>query len=418
MSLHDDMLKIGEQALKAARELAKLSTRKKNAILEAMAEEIDAQRDIIKTANAKDLATGKENGLSPAMIDRLELTDARIDSIVKGLQNVAALTDPVGSEISKWMRPNGLEIKKMRVPIGVIGIIFESRPNVTADAAALCLKTANATILRGGKEAIHSNLALAKAMREGGLKKDMPEHAVQLIETTDRDAVRELCQLTGFVDLIIPRGGEGLIQAVTKMAHVPVIKHYKGICHTYVDAAADLDMAAAIAENAKCQRPGVCNAMETLLVHKDIAEDFLPKMIERLKARSVEVRGDETVQSIVSDVVPATEDDWYAEYLEMILAIRVVDNVDAAVEHINQYGSHHSDAIISADEDAQKIFLNEVDSSTVYVNASTRFTDGSEFGMGAEIGISTDKLHARGPMGLQELCTYKFVVSGTGQIRD
>lgn len=418
MNLHDEMLTIGQQALKASRQLAKLSARKKNCILEAMAEEISAQRQLIKFANAKDLEAAKENGLSPAMIDRLELCDDRIDSIIKGLQNVAALKDPVGSEISKWMRPNGLEIKKMRVPIGVIGIIFESRPNVTADAAALCLKTANATILRGGKEAIHSNRAIAQAMRDGGLKKDMPEHAVQLIQTTDREAVRELCQLTGFVDLVIPRGGESLISAVTKMAHVPVIKHYKGICHTFVDATADLPNAMDICENAKCQRPGVCNSMETLLVHQDVAEAFLPKMVERLQAQGVEVRGDETVQKLAANIVPATEADWYEEYLEMILSIRVIENVDAAVEHINHYGSHHSDAILSKDEPSQKIFLNEVDSSTVYVNASTRFTDGSEFGMGAEIGISTDKLHARGPMGLDELCTYKYVISGTGQTRD
>jgi glutamate-5-semialdehyde dehydrogenase len=418
MSLHDEMKKIGEQALLASRQLAKLSSRKKNAILEAMADEIDAQREIIKEANAKDLAAGKENGLSDAMLDRLALTDDRIDGIIKGLQNVAALTDPVGGEISKWMRPNGLEIKKIRVPIGVIGIIFESRPNVTADAAALCLKTANATILRGGKEAIHSNRALAQAMQDGGIKKEMPEHAVQLIQTTDREAVRELCQLTGLVDLIIPRGGESLINAVTQMAHVPVIKHYKGVCHTFIDATADQENAIAICENAKCQRPGVCNSMETLLVHQDVAKEILPKLIDRLRTRGVEIRGDKTVQQIVSDVLPATEEDWYAEYLEMILSIRVVASVDAAVEHINHYGSHHSDAILTKDEASQKIFLNEVDSATVYVNASTRFTDGSEFGMGAEIGISTDKLHARGPMGLDELCTYKYIVSGTGQIRE
>ncbi len=417
MNLHEQMVKIGEQALAAARQLAKLSTRKKNAILEAMAEEIDAQREIIKSANAKDLEAGKENGLSPAMLDRLSLTDERIDSIVKGLQNVAALPDPVGAELGSWMRPNGLEIKKVRVPIGVIGIIFESRPNVTADAAALCLKTSNATILRGGKESINSNIAIAKAMSDGGVKKGMPEFAVQLIETTDRDAVRELCQLTGFVDLIIPRGGESLIRAVTEMAHVPVIKHYKGVCHTFIDSEANFEMALPIIENAKCQRPGVCNAMETLLVNKDVAESFLPIAAKRLRDCGVELRGCEITQSILPDVIPATEDDWYEEYLDLILAIRVVDDIDMAIEHINKYGSHHSDAIITENAEAQAQFLNEIDSSTVYVNASTRFTDGSEFGMGAEIGISTDKLHARGPMGLEELCTYKFVVNGTGQVR-
>jgi len=305
----------------------------------------------------------------------------------------------------------------VRVPIGVIAIIFESRPNVTADAASLCFKTSNAVILRGGKEAVRSNQAIAKALRDGGAKKEMPTDAIQLVETTDRDAVRELAQMTGKVDLIIPRGGEGLIKAVSEMAWVPVIKHYKGVCHTYVDASADIDMALAISENAKVQRPGVCNAMETLLVHKDVADAFLPKMIARFKECGVELHGDETVQKFDSDVIAATEADWPEEYLDLTLAIRVVDSVDAAIEHINLYGSKHSDAIVTADAEAEKAFLAQVDSSSVYVNASTRFTDGAEFGMGAEIGISTDKLHARGPMGLEELTTYKFVIEGTGQIR-
>ncbi len=418
MDVKEQILKIGEDALAASRKLAKLSSRKKNVILEAMAEELDAQRAFIQEKNAKDLAAGKENGLSPAMLDRLELTDARIDGMIKGLRDVAVLNDPVGDEISTWNRPNGLEIIKLRVPIGVIGIIFESRPNVTCDAAALCFKTSNAVILRGGKEAIHSNLAIAKAMQVGGAAKGMPENAIQLISTTDREAVKVMCQMTDYLDLIIPRGGEGLIKAVTEMAHVPVIKHYKGVCHTYVDAAADLDMAWKIAENAKCQRPGVCNAMETLLVHKDIAEAFLPKMGEILEARGVELRGDEAARRHLSSAKSATEADWYEEYLEMILAIRVVDDVDAAVAHINKYGSSHSDAIVTQDAKAEKTFLAEVDSASVYVNASTRFSDGAEFGMGAEIGISTDKLHARGPMGLEELTTYKFVIEGKGQIRE
>jgi glutamate-5-semialdehyde dehydrogenase len=418
MDVKEQILKIGEDALAASRDLAKLSTRKKNAILEAMAEELDAQRGFIQTENQKDLAAGKKNGLSSAMLDRLELTDARIDGMIKGLRDVAVLNDPVGSEISTWNRPNGLEIKKVRVPIGVIGIIFESRPNVTCDAAALCFKTSNAVILRGGKEAIHSNLAIAKAMQTGGASKGMPAKAIQLIPITDREAVKVMCQMTDYLDLIIPRGGEGLIQAVTEMSHVPVIKHYKGVCHTYIDASADLDMAWKISENAKCHRPGVCNAMETLVVHKDIAEAFLPKMGEIFNARGVEIRGDETVCQSIPAAIPATEADWYEEYLEMILAIRVVDDVDAAVAHINQYGSGHSDAIVAQDEKAEKTFLAEVDSSSVYVNASTRFTDGAEFGMGAEIGISTDKLHARGPMGLEELTTYKFVIAGKGQIRE
>ncbi len=417
MNLHEEMILMGEKAVAASRELAKLSTKKKNAILEAMADELTAQKDAIQEANAKDLAAGKEAGLSSAMLDRLELNDARIEGMVKGLLDVAVLKDPVGTELSCWNRPNGLQIKKVRVPIGVIAIIFESRPNVTADAASLCFKTSNAVILRGGKEAVHSNQAIAKALREGGAKKEMPADAIQLVETTDRDAVRELAQMTGKVDLIIPRGGEGLIKAVSEMAWVPVIKHYKGVCHTYIDATADIDMALAISENAKCQRPGVCNAMETLLVHKDAADAFLPKMIARFKECGVELHGDETVQKFDSDVLAATEADWYEEYLNLTLAIRVVDSVDAAIEHINTYGSHHSDTIVTADADAEKAFLAQIDSAAVYVNASTRFTDGAEFGMGAEIGISTDKLHARGPMGLEELTTYKFVIEGTGQIR-
>jgi len=418
MDVKEQVLKIGADAKAASRELAKLSTRKKNAILEAMADELDARRDAIKAENAKDLSAGKEAGLSSAMLDRLELTDARIDGMIKGLRDVAVLNDPVGELISTWNRPNGLEIRKVRVPIGVIGIIFESRPNVTCDAAALCFKTSNAVILRGGKEAIHSNLAIARAMEAGGSTKGMPANAIQLIPTTDREAVKVMCQMTGYLDLIIPRGGESLIKAVTEMSHVPVIKHYKGVCHTFVDASADLGMAWRIAENAKCQRPGVCNAMETLLVHKDIAGEFLPKMGEILEARGVEIRGDDTVRQLIPTAGPATEEDWYEEYLEMILAVRVVDDIDAAIAHINKYGSGHSDAIVTQDEKSEKAFLAEVDASSVYVNASTRFTDGAEFGMGAEIGISTDKLHARGPMGLEELTTYKFVIHGKGQIRE
>jgi glutamate-5-semialdehyde dehydrogenase len=418
MDVKEQVLEIGAKSKAASRELAKLSTRKKNAILEAMAEELDAQRGFIQEENAKDLAAGKEAGLSNAMLDRLELTDDRIDGMIKGLRDVAVLNDPVGQEISTWNRPNGLEIHKRRVPIGVIGIIFESRPNVTCDAAALCFKTSNAVILRGGKEAIHSNLAIASAMQKGGAAKGMPENSIQLIPMIDREAVKVMCRMTDYLDLIIPRGGEGLIKAVTEMSHVPVIKHYQGICHTFIDASADLNMGWAIAENAKCQRPGVCNAMETLLVHKDIASAFLPKMGEIFTERGVEVRGDELTTKLIGTAKPATEDDWYEEYLELIVAIRTVDDVDAAIEHINKYGSGHSDAIVTQDEKSEKAFLAEVDSSSVYVNASTRFTDGAEFGMGAEIGISTDKLHARGPMGLEELTTYKFVIEGKGQIRD
>jgi len=411
------MIEMGVKAVHASRELAKLSSKKKNAILEAMADEIGAQKTAIQEANAKDLAAGREAGLSGAMLDRLTLTDARIDGMIKGLREVAVLKDPVGKKLATIQRPNGLQIKKVRVPIGVIAIIFESRPNVTAEAASLCFKTANAVILRGGKEAMHSNAAIAKALRDGGKKQKMPADAIQLVETTDRDAVRELAQMVGKIDLIMPRGGESLIKAVTEMAWVPVIKHYKGVCHTFVDANADIDMALAIAENAKCQRPGVCNAMETLLVHKDIADAFLPRMIARFKQLGVELRGDKAVQKFDVSIKPATEEDWYAEYLDMILSIRIVKNVQAAIEHINTYGSQHSDAIVTTDAKAAKKFLSQVDSATVYVNASTRFTDGGEFGMGAEIGISTDKLHARGPMGLEELTTYKYVISGSGQVR-
>lgn len=418
MSLHEEMLAMGQQALKASRDLAALSTRRKNAILEAMADELDARRDLLKEENQKDLDAGRAAGLSPAMLDRLLLTDSRISGMIKGIQNVIGLSDPVGENISTWVRPNGLNIEKVRVPIGVIGIIFESRPNVTADATVLCFKTSNAVILRGGKEAIYSNRAIAKALQEGGAAKGLPENAIQLIQTTDREAVKELCQLEGLVDLVIPRGGEGLIRAVTECARVPVIKHYKGVCHVYVDQAADMDMALAIAENAKCQRPGVCNSLETLLVHESIGEEFIPQMAEVFAKRQVEVRGDEAARKWVPELKEATVEDWAREYLDRIIALKVVPDTAAAVEHINHYGSHHSDAIITADESAQKYFLAAVDSSTVYVNASTRFTDGAEFGMGAEIGISTDKLHARGPMGLGELTTYKYMVRGNGQIRE
>ena len=418
MSIQEEINQIGINAKQASRELARLSSRKKNIILEEMAKCLDQKREVIKIANANDLDTAKDSGLSSAMIDRLALTDQRIDGMIKGLHDVAVLNDPVGDEITAWNRPNGLHIKKIRAPIGVIGIIFESRPNVTCDAAALCFKTSNAVILRGGKEAIHSNLAIAQALQEGGENKGLPKNAIQLVSTIDRDAVRELCRMTKYLDLIIPRGGEGLINAVTEMALVPVIKHYKGICHTYVDATADLDMALAITENAKCQRPGVCNAMETLLVHKDIAPRFLPKIGEILHTKNVTIVGDKICCEQIHAAKPAEESDWHTEYLDLMLSIKTVDGVDDAIDHINHYGSGHSDAIISSDDTSKNKFLAEIDSSSVYVNASTRFTDGAEFGMGAEIGISTDKLHARGPMGLEELTTYKFIIEGTGQIRD
>ena len=418
MSLHDDISAMGDRAVAAARQLVPLNARKKKAILQAMADELGARKPAVLAANAVDLEEGRNAGLASAMLDRLQLTATRFESMVDGLREVSELTDPIGKKITRWIRPNGLEIVKRRVPIGVIGIIYESRPNVTADTAGLCIKTSNAVILRGGKEAVHSNAAIADALTAGGMSKGLPEHAIQLVGTTDRDAVRELVQMVGRVDLVIPRGGESLIRAVTEQAHVPVIKHYKGVCHTYVDASADMDMAARIVENAKCQRPGVCNAMETLLVHESIAPEFLPSISRRLMELGVELRGDERARALVPGMGGATEEDWYAEYLDLILAVRVVPSVKAAVEHVNQYGSGHSDAIVAASEGAQNAFTQEVDSATVYVNASTRFTDGGEFGMGAEIGISTDKLHARGPMGLEELTTYKYVIQGKGQIRE
>ena len=419
MDLREDMMRLGDQAVEASRELARLSARKKNAILMAMADEVESRRELLKQANAKDLEMARTAGMSGALLDRLTLTDARIAGMAKGLRDVSGLKDPVGSVISRWIRPNGIEIVKTRIPIGVIAIIYEARPNVTADAAGLCFKTANAVILRGGKEALQSNLAIVEALQAGGRKKGLPDHAIQLVQTTDREAVKELVRLEGKVDLVIPRGGESLIRAVVEEARVPVIKHYKGVCHTYVDASADLEMALKICENAKCQRPGVCNAMETLLVHEAVAAQFLPKMAARLGGElKVELRGDEAARALVPSMNPASEEDWTAEYLDLILAVRVVPSVKAAIAHIRKYGSNHSDAIISNSPEAQKEFTQEVGSAVVYVNASTRFTDGAEFGMGAEIGISTDKLHARGPMGLEELTTYKYVVSGDGQIRE
>jgi glutamate-5-semialdehyde dehydrogenase len=417
MTLHDTIRTIGDQALAASRRLASLSTKKKNAALLAMADALDQQRDLIKEANALDLAQAKAAGLSAAMLDRLTLTDARIDAMTQGVREVAALPDPVGKKIWKRTRPNGLVIEKRRVPLGVVAIIFESRPNVTADAAVLCIKTSNAVILRGGKEALNSNLAIARALQEGGASSGLPKHAVQLIETIDREAVRELVQLDDRVDVVIPRGGESLIRAVVENARVPVLKHYKGVCHVFVDASAELDKAIAIVENAKCQRPSACNAMETLLVHQDAADAFLPMLGALAVRRKVELRGCKATCARLTACKPAIEQDWTTEYLDLILNVRVVKDLKAAITHINTYSSHHSDAIVTADAKSAKRFQKEVDSAAVYVNASTRFTDGGEFGMGAEMGISTDKLHARGPMGLEELTTYKYVVAGNGQIR-
>jgi len=417
MTLHAAMIDMGDKAVAAAHQLATLGTRRKNLILEAMAESLDASRDRLKEANARDMAAGRASGLSDAMLDRLLLTDKRMDAMINGVRALIGLKDPVGQKISRWVRPNGLVIQKVRVPIGVIGIIFESRPNVTVDAAALCFKTSNAVILRGGKEALESNKALVDALQAGGTHKGLPAHSIQLIATTDHEAVRELVQLEGRVDLVIPRGGEKLIRAVTEQAYVPVIKHYKGVCHAFVDATADQAKALDVVENSKCSRPGVCNALEKVLVHEQIAAEFLPKLAARLADKRVELRGDDAARAIVPAMKPATAADWDEEYLDLILTVGVVPSLDAAIAWINRHGSHHSDVILAEDEKAQEKFLDEVDSACVYANASTRFTDGGEFGMGAEIGISTDKLHARGPMALEELTTYKYVIQGNGQIR-
>ena len=417
MTLHDQMLAMGDRAVAVSRELARLDAGRKNAILRGMAAGRRERRALVLEANAADMEAGRAAGLSAALLDRLLLDDARIEAMARGIEEIAALADPVGGLISETTRPNGLLIRKVRVPIGVIAIIYESRPNVTADAAALCFKSSNAVILRGGKESLLSNGAIAEALRQGGASAGMPLDAVQLVATPDRDAVRELVQMTGRVDLAIPRGGESLIRAVVEQARVPVIKHYKGVCHVFVDASADFAQAAAIVENAKCQRPGVCNSMECLLVHQAAAPAFLPLVAKRLFALGCELRGDAAARKRVPAMKPATEEDWYNEYLALIMNVKVVGSTEEAIAHINHYGSHHSDAILTADEASASAFTREVDSAAVYVNASTRFTDGGEFGMGAEMGISTDKLHARGPMGLEELTTYKFVVQGTGQIR-
>ncbi len=417
MNLHETMVQMGDQAVAAERQLATLGTRRKNLILEAMAESLDTSRTRIKDANARDMAAGRANNLSDAMLDRLLLTDKRIDSIINGVRALIGLKDPVGQKISRWIRPNGLVIQKIRVPIGVIGIIFESRPNVAVDAAALCFKTSNAVILRGGREALESNIALVDALQAGGARKGLPPYSIQLITTTDHEAVRELVQLEGRVDLVIPRGGEKLIRAVTEQAYVPVIKHYKGVCHAYVDESADQTKALDVIENSKCSRPGVCNALEKVIVHEKMAAEFLPKLASRMMDKRVELRGDAASCALVPTMKTATDADWDEEYLDLILTVGIVPSLDAAITHINRHGSHHSDTILAENEKAQEQFLEQVDSACVYSNASTRFTDGGEFGMGAEIGISTDKLHARGPMGLEELTTYKFIIHGNGQIR-
>jgi glutamate-5-semialdehyde dehydrogenase len=427
MSLTDEMTQLARQAKMASRGLAQLSTSQKNACLMAMADALDHNRPAMLEANAGDMEAAAKMGLSAAMLDRLRLDDKRLAAMAEGLRQVAALPDPVGRILDDRTRPNGLRLQKISTPIGVVVIIYESRPNVTADAAGLCFKSGNATILRGGKEAIHSNQAIAEVLTQAaaGALPSFPTHAIQVVGTADHGAVKELLALTQYVDLCMPRGGERLIRAVADCSKVPVIKHYKGVCHVYVDAEADFLMAGEIAFNAKCQRPAVCNAMETLLVHQAVAAAFLPAIGRRLNEKKVELRADEAARKIFEASLPhpasvikaAAEQDYFTEYNSNILNVRVVEDLGQAIDHINYYGSAHSDAIVTRDEGRAREFLARVDSAVVYWNASTRFTDGGEFGMGAEIGISTDKIGARGPMGLEELTSYKWLGLGNGQVR-
>ena len=410
-----DMAKAGKDA---AREIGKCSTDVKNAVLLDIAAGLQDQAALIIQENKRDLERAAEMGLSAAMIDRLTVTDATIQSMADGLKEVVQLGDPVGCTVDSRLRPNGLQVSRIRIPLGVIGIIYESRPNVTIDAAGLCLKAGNAVILRGGSEALDSNKSLASVISEALGKSGLPREAVQVIPIRERAAVNALLAQEEFVDLIIPRGGEGLIRFVVENSKIPVLKHYKGVCHVYVDRGADLDMAERISLNAKAQRPGVCNAMETLLVHREEAAVFLPRVAETLREAGVEIRGCQETRRILPDTVAAEEADWPAEYLDLILAIKVVDDIDQAIGHIASYSSDHTEAIVTNDYERARRFVREVDSSVVLVNASTRFNDGGQLGLGAEIGISTSKLHAFGPMGLDELTTTKFVVFGSGQIRE
>ena len=417
MSIESTIMEMAKEARTASMEIARCTSNKKNEVLLKIADKIEAQAVYIQEENQKDLAMAKEMGLSDAMVDRLTVTDVTVKSMAKGLREVSQLDDPVGSTSKAWLRPNGLEVYKMRIPLGVIGIIYESRPNVTIDAAGLCLKAGNAVILRGGSEALHSNQALAgiisRALAEAGL----PAKTVQVVPIRDREAVKVLLNQEEFIDLIIPRGGEGLIRFVVENSTIPVLKHYKGVCHVYIDDGADLEMAQKICFNAKVQRPGVCNSMETMLVHRSISQEFLPQMAKRFVKAGVEIRGCAETCRILPDAVKAGEADWPEEYLDLVLAVKVVQDMDQAVSHITRYSSSHTEAIVTRDYKRARRFVREVDSSVVLVNASTRFNDGGELGLGAEIGISTSKLHAFGPMGVEELTTTKFVVFGDGQIR-
>ena len=424
--LTDQLHSLGEAARSAARILAVTSAEAKNAALLAMAGKLLESSSAILQANALDLEAGKKNALSEAMLDRLRLDEKRLEAMATGIRTAASLPDPVNRVLKEWTKENGLSFQKISVPIGVIGIIYESRPNVTSDAAVLCLKAGNAVILRGGSEAIHSNKAIATALQAGAAQEGLPAAAIQLVQDTDREAVRILCEMDQYLDCMIPRGGKGLIETVSRHARMPVIKHYDGICAVYVDQAADLSMARDIILNAKCQRPGVCNAAETLLLHRDIAATFLSEGAQALLDQGVELRCDKEAHGLIPESLKATytdllreatEIDFRTEFLELILAVKIVGSAEEAITHIESHGSHHSDVIVTADASTAEKFLQNVDSATVYWNASTRFTDGSEFGFGCEIGISTDKLHARGPMALEELTSYKYLIRGSGQVR-
>jgi len=412
----------GQKARAAAHTLATTTPAQREVALRAMADALDSAETAILVANAEDVAAAEKNALSSASIDRLRLDPKRLSAVADAVRHVAGLPDPVGAIISQWIRPNGIEITKVRTPIGVIGIIYESRPNVTADATSLCIKTGNAVILRGGSESLRSNIAIAAALAQGVRAVGLPEDCIQLVPVADREIVTLMAAMDDCIDVIIPRGGHALIETVVRHARMPVIKHYNGICTVYIHADADIAMAARIVENAKCQRPGVCNAMETLLLHRDIAEAFWKAALPSLAKHNVKIHADPANAKLLSaadyaNVTPATDADWTTEYLDYEMAVREVGSLDEAIAHINKYSSHHSDAIVTADAATAERFLAEVDSATVYWNASTRFTDGGEFGFGAEIGISTDKLHARGPMALEELTTYKYTIRGTGQVR-
>ena len=417
-ALKQQALRLAKQAKIAARRLAPLASAEKNRALLLMAEKIDGRSAFLVAENQKDIELATANGVSSAVLDRIALNSERVQAMAQGLRDVAALPDPVREVVKMWRRPNGLQVGRMRIPLGVIGMIYEARPNVTADAAALCLKSGNAVILRGGSEAHHSNQAIGAVLREACAETRVPTDALQVVEIKDHALVNELLQLEDYIDLIIPRGGEELIRAVVANSKIPVIKHYKGICHVYVDSDASLEMAERICFNAKVQRPSVCNAMETLLVHQAVAAQFLPAMIEKYRTAKVEVRGCDQTRTLVPGIEKATEADWFTEYLELVISIRVVNDMDEAIDHIERYGSEHTESIITNNYQKSREFIDRVNSSAVMVNASTRFNDGGELGLGAEIGISTSKIHAFGPMGLEELTTTKFIVFGDGQIRE